>query len=72
MIVVFLSLILLGGALPVYAEAANTSCPVMPGEKTKEKFFVDYQGKRILFCCRHCVKKFKNRPEKYMARVRAN
>ena len=38
----------------------------MPGERVKEKFYVDYQGKRIYLCCRHCVIKFKRQPEKYL------
>ncbi len=41
-------------------------CPVMPGRPVKEKFFVDYNGKRIYLCCAPCVKAFKKHPEKYM------
>lgn len=44
----------------------NTLCPVMPGHAIKEKFFVDYQGERIYFCCRSCVKAFKKHPERYL------
>lgn len=53
-------------SLSVYAqEAGNATCPVMPGEEVKEKFFVDHQGKRVFMCCRNCVNKFKANPEKY-------
>lgn len=48
----------------------NLTCPVMPGERTKEKFFVDYQGKRIYLCCRNCVIAFKKRPEKYLKNLK--
>jgi len=44
----------------------NPTCPVMPGHKVKEKFYLDYQGERIFFCCRSCVKAFKKHPEDYL------
>ena len=44
-------------------------CIVMPGHRVKEKFFVDYKGERIYFCCRSCVKAFKKHPKKYWARL---
>ncbi len=49
---------------------ANATCPVMHGERVKEKFFVDYQGERIFLCCRNCVIAFRKKPEKYMKRLR--
>lgn len=48
----------------------NMKCPVMPGERVKEKFFVDYQGKRVYLCCRNCVKAFKKRPWKYLKNLK--
>lgn len=42
------------------------TCPVMPGRLVKEKFFVDYNGKRIYLCCAPCVKAFKKHPKKYL------
>ncbi len=47
----------------------NSFCAVMPGRHAKEKFFVDYKGERIHFCCRGCVKAFKKNPEKYWAKL---
>lgn len=44
----------------------NSVCPVMPGHGVKEKFFVDYKGERIYFCCRSCVKAFQKHPERYL------
>lgn len=47
------------------AMPANTLCPIMKGERVKEKYFVDWNGKRVYLCCRSCVRKFKKHPEKY-------
>lgn len=44
----------------------NTFCPVMVGERVKDKFYVDYEGRRIYLCCKACKKAFKKRPEKYL------
>jgi YHS domain-containing protein len=46
------------------------TCPVMPGRPVKEKFFVDYNGKRIYLCCAPCVKAFKKHPEKYLKNLK--
>ena len=47
----------------------NVMCPVMIGNRAKEKFFADYQNKRIYMCCRSCVKSFKKNPAKYLKRM---
>ena len=47
--------------------ARNLMCPVMKGEHTKDKFFAEHEGKRVYFCCRSCVNKFKKKPTKYLA-----
>ena len=47
----------------------DTFCPVMPGTHAREKFYVDYHGRRIHLCCRACVKAFKRNPEKYLKNV---
>lgn len=57
----------IGVASSAHAQGGkNTICPVMPGHAVKEKFFVDYEGERIYFCCRSCVKSFKKHPERYL------
>jgi YHS domain-containing protein len=43
----------------------QTMCPVM-NEKINKKFFTDYEGKRVYFCCGACPGMFKKNPEKYM------
>jgi hypothetical protein len=54
------------------AGTANGLCPVqeslvVPGVRT-----VEYQGKKVGFCCAPCPAKFEKDPEKYMAKVRAD
>lgn len=51
--------------LPAQIEK-NAFCPVMVGERVKDKFYVDYEGRRIYLCCKGCKKAFKKRPEKYL------
>ena len=43
----------------------QTTCPVM-GNPIDKKYYVDYQGKRVYFCCPSCPAKFKGDPEKYI------
>ena len=57
------------GAGAAFAQGRNAICPVMPGTAVKDKFFVDYQGKRVYLCCRACVKAFKKNPKKYIKRL---
>ena len=49
----------------------QTHCPVM-GLEIRRNVFLDYEGKRIYFCCPPCIKKFKADPEKYLAKMRAD
>ncbi len=46
--------------------AANTVCPVMEGNPIRKDLFVDYNGKRVYFCCPGCIPAFKADPGKYM------
>ncbi len=48
----------------------QTVCPVLAGNIDK-KVYVDYQGKRIYFCCSGCDAEFKKDPEKYMKKIAA-
>jgi YHS domain-containing protein len=48
---------------------AQTICPVM-GDPINKKFFVDYKGYRIYFCCSSCPEEFMKNPEKYMKKLR--
>ena len=45
------------------------TCPVMGGEINKD-IFVDYQGKRVYFCCAGCESSFNKNPEKYIEKLK--
>lgn len=59
-------------ALPfgLAAGQAQKKCPVMGGTINKE-IYVDYQGKRIYFCCPACPKEFMKDPDKYLKKLEA-
>jgi YHS domain-containing protein len=47
----------------------QTICPVMGGEIDKN-IYLDFEGKRIYFCCDGCKGTFKKDPEKYLKKIR--
>ena len=62
-------LVLAGGpALAAAPAKPQTVCPVLGGNINKQ-VYVDYQGKRIYFCCLGCDAEFKKDPEKYMKKM---
>lgn len=66
----FMSGIIMNDALGAEKKVkAQTICPVM-GDPIDKKFFVDYKGYRIYFCCSSCPEEFKKNPEKYMKKLR--
>ena len=46
----------------------QTVCPVMGGKIDKD-VYVDYQGKRVYFCCSSCKDVFLKEPGKYMKKL---
>jgi len=44
------------------------TCPIMGGPIDKN-IFVEYKGKKVYFCCAGCESKFKEAPEKYLAKL---
>ncbi len=50
------------------AAKAQTTCPVMGG-KINKKFYADYKGKRVYFCCPDCIQAFKKNPDKYVKKL---
>jgi YHS domain-containing protein len=46
----------------------NTVCPVS-SEEIDDPVLVEYNGKVYGVCCKSCLKKFKNDPEKYISRL---
>jgi YHS domain-containing protein len=52
----------------VVAAAEQTTCPVMGGAINKS-IFIEYQDKKVYFCCEPCKDKFKEAPEQYIAKL---
>lgn len=48
------------------APVEQTMCPVMNAPINKD-IFVEYEGKKVYFCCLDCPEVFKKDPEKYLA-----
>ena len=46
----------------------QTICPVM-GNPIDKNVFVEYQGKKVYFCCPDCKAEFNADPEKYVAKL---
>ncbi len=46
----------------------QTTCPVM-GNPIDKSIFVEYQGKKVYFCCKGCPDIFKADPAKYIAKL---
>jgi len=53
----------------VLLESVQTKCPVMGGDINKE-VFIDYNGRRIYFCCAGCEETFLKEPEKYLKKIK--
>lgn len=52
----------------VSAQIEQTTCPVMGGAINKD-VFVEYQGKKVYFCCPACIEEFQKDPEKYLSKL---
>ena len=58
-------------AAPVHADEkgkAQTLCPIMGGPIDKTAY-VDYEGKRVYFCCTGCKSTFLKEPEKHVKKM---
>ena len=68
-LLVFLVVLVLAAGPALAAEPRpQTVCPVLGGNVDK-KVFIDYQGKRIYFCCSGCEAEFRKDPEKYLKKI---
>jgi YHS domain-containing protein len=47
---------------------AQTLCPIMGGPIDKTAY-VDYEGKRVYFCCPGCKSTFEKDPDKYIQQM---
>jgi YHS domain-containing protein len=50
--------------------AVQTECPIMDGMKINKSVYVDYEGKRVYFCCAGCPNMFKKDPAKHMKKLK--
>ncbi len=50
-------------------EIEQMTCPVMAGNPIDKNVFVEYQGKKVYFCCNDCKAKFQADPEKYLDKL---
>ena len=48
----------------------QTRCPIT-GDAIDKKHYVDYNDRRIYFCCPDCPAKFLKDPEKYLKQMKA-
>src|SRR5207248_10395796 len=55
-------------ALPARGEQ-NKMCPVMTDQPTRADRFVDYQGRRVYFCCEKCMARFEREPGKFISNL---
>lgn len=51
----------------VLFENVQTFCPVSGEKLEKKESFVDYEGRRVYFCCEGCTKSFAKTPDKFLA-----
>ena len=54
--------------LQVAAANGQTLCPIMESPIDTD-VFVEYQGKKVYFCCSDCETKFLENPEEYVAKL---
>ncbi len=57
-----------GDTNSISATVEQTTCPVMGGAVDKN-VFVEYQGKKVYFCCPQCKEQFEKNPEKYISKL---
>ena len=48
---------------------AQKTCPVMEGNPINKDIFVEYEGKKVYFCCAGCPETFLADPEKYISKL---
>jgi YHS domain-containing protein len=48
--------------------AGQTICPVMGGPINRD-IFVEYEGKKVYFCCEQCKGQFEKEPQKYLSKL---
>lgn len=54
--------------MQVASATEQTMCPVMNAPIDKN-IYIEYEGKKVYFCCKGCETKFKENPEMYIAKL---
>lgn len=49
----------------LFSEKVNLKCPVLLEESSEPNHKIIYKKNELFFCCKKCLKKFKNNPAKY-------
>jgi YHS domain-containing protein len=52
-------------------ENIQTTCPVSGKELKDKSVFIDFEGRRIAFCCENCPATFKGDAQKYLSKMDA-
>lgn len=68
----FTILLILSASLVFAADGISIDqsvCPVMEGNPISKDIFVEYQGKKVFFCCENCKSQFLKEPGKYLAKL---
>jgi uncharacterized membrane protein/YHS domain-containing protein len=47
----------------------NPMCPVYTDEPSEREIKVDHKGKPVYFCCKKCIRKFQESPEKFAKNI---
>jgi len=56
-------------AVKVAGAVEQTTCPVMAGSPINKALFVEYEGKKVYFCCKGCEGTFLADPAQYVAKL---
>ena len=71
-VLVVMAIAFIGGAASSAQEPAKvksqTACPVLSG-KIDKNVYLDYEGKRVYFCCESCKDEFLKDPQKYLKKM---
>ena len=56
-------------AAAMSADIEQKMCPVLANMPIDRNIWVEYQGKKVYFCCADCKAKFQKEPEKYLSKL---
>jgi uncharacterized membrane protein len=62
-------LAMLFSAIQLLAGPINDRCPVTTEQPAESHLTVEFEGRTIGFCCRDCIRKFRESPETYRANL---